>query len=259
MPLAEMKEYASFIAEGGMFKEWNTPAKVMTLMMLAQAEGIHPFAACERYDYFQGKVTKKSIIIASDFISAGGTIDWITEKGDDKKQVGRFTAPNGVVLEHEYNWQMVVRAGNHTKDNYRKYPQDMMRARCQAQAIKMIYPKACGVVPIMEEVADGITLPTPKQEEPTKPMFTPAEQVEAPVEVVAEVVPEVASETPQTPSIDTVRTMLSDLDEDKLTAFLRKINWLDGEQGVSDLTDKQVGKVGKRWDKFKAQVEGGVK
>ena len=67
--IAELQIMASAIAKSGLFGDINTPEKALTLMLICQAEGINAVQAVMRYNIISGKPSKKSKVIASDFIA----------------------------------------------------------------------------------------------------------------------------------------------------------------------------------------------
>src|ERR1700751_1223933 len=90
--MADMERIANAIAQGGMFGS-KDPYAVLTLCMLAQAEGKHPAIVFRDYDLIQGKPAKKAEAMQRDFLDAGGRIQW--KQLDDEAAEAVFSHPQG--------------------------------------------------------------------------------------------------------------------------------------------------------------------
>ena len=140
----EMQVAAQTFADSNLFPAWDTPAKMLTLMLLCRAEGRDPVSAVNRYDNIQGRVAKRPLAMLEDFIAAGGQVEWL--EATDKVARATFIPPNGKPLTLDYTWEQVVRAGLDRKENYRKYPEAMLRARLISAAMRMVFPGATSML-----------------------------------------------------------------------------------------------------------------
>jgi hypothetical protein len=76
----------------------NDPNAVLTLCLLAQAEGQHPAVVFRDYHIIQGKPAKKAEAMLRDFIASGGKVEWhaLTDDLAD----ATFSHPSGAVDPH---------------------------------------------------------------------------------------------------------------------------------------------------------------
>ena len=146
----QMERMASAVSKSGMFAV-KTPDEALTLMLVAQAEGIHPAQAMMDYDLIEHKPCLKSSAMLARFVRAGGKVQWLEQS--DEKVSGKFTAPNGETIVVTWDNDRIKTAGLAGRANHQKFPLQMKRARCISEAIRAIYPMTTLYTP--EEVRDG--------------------------------------------------------------------------------------------------------
>lgn len=148
----DVSEMARAVAQSRMFG--MDQAQAMTLMLLAQAKGIHPIQAVERYHVIQGRPAMKADAMLADFQAAGGTVEW-TERSE-KAWEGTFThpthAPNGLPVR--FTLDDAKRAGLLNNPTWTKYPGNMLRARVISNAIRTIMPGIVAGIYTPEEASD---------------------------------------------------------------------------------------------------------
>lgn len=147
----EIERMAAVMAESKLFGI-QTAAQYMTLMFLAQAEGQHPATVAQDYDIIQGKPARKTHSVLARYQAAGGTVKW--GKFTETVVSGTFSHPKGGSLEIEWTIEMAQRADLAGKDNWKKRPRAMLRARCIAEGVRATYPAALGGQMIVEEAID---------------------------------------------------------------------------------------------------------
>ena len=130
----------------------QTPEQYMTLMFLAQAEGQHPATVAQDYDIIQGRPARKTHSVLARFQAAGGSVQWGTFT--EACVSGTFSHPRGGSLEVAWTIDMAQRAGLAGKDNWKKTPRAMLRARVIAEGVRAVYPAALGGQMIVEEALD---------------------------------------------------------------------------------------------------------
>lgn len=172
IPVADVERMARAVATSGLFGV-KSLEQAMALMLIAQAEGLHPAIAARDYNIIQGRPALKSDAMLARFQSAGGKVKW--EKYTDAEVIGVFSHPAGGEIKVGWSFQQATSIGLTTKDNWKKYPRAMLRARVISEAIRTIYPGCVVGVYTPEEIEDFVQEPTP----PPK-----TEKVPAPVEVV---------------------------------------------------------------------------
>ena len=167
IPFNEMESMAGYIVRSKLFGAKDEP-QAMSLMLLAQAEGMHPMAAIQDFDIVQGRPARKTHSILARFQSAGGSVAW--EEVTGTRACGVFSHKQGGSLRVEWTFEQAKRVGLTGKDNWKNYPQAMLRARCIAEGIRAVFPGAIGGMLSVEEAQD-ITIAPPKD----MGMVTPAD------------------------------------------------------------------------------------
>jgi hypothetical protein len=152
IPYKEMKDMALDIVKSGFFASSRSEAQAITLMMIAQADNIHPIHAFMQYDVIGGKPAPKSTTILARFQDAGGTIEWL--ETNDKKAVAKFTHQKGGTITIEWTIERAKQAGLLKNDTWTKFPAQMLRARCIPEGIRAIYPAVLSGMYTSDEVAD---------------------------------------------------------------------------------------------------------
>jgi hypothetical protein len=149
--VSDIKEMARAVAQSRLFGLDESQA--ITLMLLAQAKGIHPIQAVERYHVIQGRPAMKADAMLADFFASGGTVDW--GQHDHQKCEGTFTAP-GVKSPVPIAWTIedAKKADLLKNPMWAKYTRQMLRARVISEGIRMTMPGIIAGIYTPEEVAD---------------------------------------------------------------------------------------------------------
>ena len=165
-------------AKSGLFG-YKSSAEAFSLMMVAQANGIHPAKAVERYHIIQGRPAMKSEAMLAAFQEAGGSIRWLTR--NDKVCKLNLEHPQGGSLDIEWTIERATKAGLTGKTTWKQYPAAMLSARCVSEGVRALYPAClCGMY-TPEEVSDFA--PAEKGEQRAyKPEFVQAEVLNEPTE-----------------------------------------------------------------------------
>lgn len=156
VPFQELESMASYIARSKLFGA-KDESQAMALMLVAQAEGLHPMTAVQDFDIVQGRPARKTHSILARFQAAGGSVEW--EEITPLRAVGTFKHKQGGSLRVEWTFEQAKKAGLTGKDNWKNYPQAMLRARCIAEGVRAVFPGAIGGMLTVEEAHD--LSPTP--------------------------------------------------------------------------------------------------
>lgn len=159
VPFNEMESMASYIVRSRLFGA-KDESQAMSLMMLAQAEGCHPMTAIQDFDIVQGRPARKTHSILARFQAAGGSVAW--EEINGLRACGVFSHKQGGSLRVEWTFEQAKKAGLTGKDNWKNYPQAMLRARCIAEGVRAVYPGAIGGMLTVEEAQDIAPAPHAK-------------------------------------------------------------------------------------------------
>jgi len=158
--LKDRFELAKSFAASGFFG-CKTPHEAMSLIMLAEAEGIPVGAAMMEYHIIDGKPSRKAVKIAERFIASGGRIDW--EELTDSVARARFTHPKGSDVTIEWTIQQARNAGLIKLDDSGKpkpkqawvtNPRAMLRSRVWSEGCVTCYPAYAVVTLSYEEALD---------------------------------------------------------------------------------------------------------
>lgn len=147
----DMQHMATAFARGGMFGSSDSNA-VLSLMLVAQAEGKHPAQIMQDYHVVQGKPAKKADAMLRDFIGSGGKVEW-HELTDDVADA-TFSHPQGGKVRITWDNARVQQAQLGGNPMHKKYPRQMKRSRCVSEGVRTVYPGATGGFYVPEEVAD---------------------------------------------------------------------------------------------------------
>lgn len=147
----DMERIATAIAKGGMFGS-KDPYAVLTLCMVAQAEGQHPAVVFRDYHLISGKPSKKAEAMQRDFLAAGGRIEW-HELTDDCCSA-TFSHPSGGSAKIDWDKARVKQAQLGSNAMHAKYPRQMLRARVISEGVRTVFPGATSGMYVPEEVSD---------------------------------------------------------------------------------------------------------
>lgn len=136
-------------------------AQAFTLMLLAQADGIHPIHAMRRYHVVKGRPTMKADAMLADMMKRGWIIKWLTSPTDVQRQAAIFTHTTKCQHGQEvaFSIEDAKRADLLGSDMYRKYPSNMLRARMISVACRMLDPDVVAGIYTPEEAAEMQPIP----------------------------------------------------------------------------------------------------
>lgn len=164
--MSEMERVALAIAKGGLFGSTD-PNAVLTLCMVAQAEGKHPGLVMQQYHLINGKPAKKAEAMLVDFLASGGRVQWHTL--DDSEADATFTHPAGG--EARISWDMArAKKAGLTTAMWTKYPRQMLRSRVVSEGVRTVFPGATSGMYVPEEIMDM----EPERKGPAAPQATRA-------------------------------------------------------------------------------------
>ena len=197
-PISELEIMANHFVKSGLFGIRKIEEAV-SLMIIAQAEGRHPGTVASEYHIIQGRPALKADAILARFQSAGGKVEW--HEYTDECVCGTFSHPAGGSLKVDWDMTRAKAAGLGSKDNWKKYPRQMLRARAISDGVRGVYPAVLQGFYTPEEVQDFApsapvaVAATTIEDKPKRKKAEVVEIVQTPVEVVEAVV-----ETVPTPS-----------------------------------------------------------
>jgi len=147
----EMERMASTVVKSGLFG-MKTPEQALTLMALAQSEGIHYMTAVRDYHVIQGRPSLKADTMLARFIQAGGRVEWHCLT--DAKVEATFSHAASGSARIAWTIEMAKNAKLHDKDNWKAYPRAMLRSRVISEAVRTVYPGVISGIYTPEELLD---------------------------------------------------------------------------------------------------------
>lgn len=166
--MGDMEKLAIVVAKSKLFGI-KTPEEALSLMAIAQAEGLHPAIAARDYHIIQGKPTLKADAMLARFQSAGGKVEW--HSYTDECCDATLSHPAGGTVRVMWDMDRVKKA-QITNPLYAKYPRNMLRSRVISEGIKTVYPGVSVGVYTPEEVADFEPVKSPMAQWAETPMPT---------------------------------------------------------------------------------------
>jgi len=181
VPITDMRQMAEAVCKSNLFGI-KTPDQALALMLIAQAEGLHPAVAARDYHIIQGRPALKADAMLARFQAAGGKVEWPVYT--DLKVTGRFSHPQGGSMDVTWTLEQARQIGLTSKENWRNYPRAMLRSRVISEGIRTVYPGVISGTYTPDEIEN---IP----EEKTKTIDVGASQdaLDVPAEPVAEGIP----------------------------------------------------------------------
>lgn len=151
IPVKDVQVMAMAIAKSGLFG-LKTSDQALALMLIAQAEGLHPAIAARDYHIIQGRPALKADAMLSRYLESGGKVQW--HDYTDSKVSATFSHPAGGTIKIDWDMPRAKRAGLGEKDIWKKYPRQMLRARVLSEGIRATNPGCNQGFYTPEEVQD---------------------------------------------------------------------------------------------------------
>ena len=151
VPVNDIERMASVAAATKMFG-FKSKEEAMAIMLLCQAEGLHPGIAMRDYHVIQGRPALKADAMLARFQQAGGKVQWHTLS--DTEVSATFSHPSGGDAKITWTFEAARKIGLTGKDNWNKYPRAMLRARVVSEGVRTVYPGVVVGTYTPEEVQD---------------------------------------------------------------------------------------------------------
>lgn len=152
IPVQDIERMAAAVAKSGLFGGVKTADQAMALMLVAQAEGLHPAIAARDYHIIEGRPALKADAMLARFQAAGGKVQWTCMT--ETRVAGVFSHPQGGSVEIEWTIDMATRAGLADRPNWKKYRRAMLRSRVISEGIRSVFPGVVAGTYTPEEVQD---------------------------------------------------------------------------------------------------------
>lgn len=163
--MESMLKISEHLFKSGFVKGAKSPDAVFSLMLLCDAQGLHPGNALMRFHVIEGRPSMTAQSLLAEFQSHGGKVRW--GEHTDQFVEGWFSHPTLHPEEFyvSFDLKTLVEKGVATtwseregkrvlKDNYANWSEDMLRSRVVARAVRSIYPGLALGMYTKEEVMD---------------------------------------------------------------------------------------------------------
>jgi hypothetical protein len=145
----------SFAQSGAGGCKTTADGEVMALACLCQGKTV--FEIARRYHLIEGKLSLKSETMLGDFRRLGGTHQWIHDGSDGIRAELQLLGPDKKMITVSFDIDRATRAGYvKPASNWAKRPDQMLRARCISDGIRMQWPEIAQDY-TQEEVEDGFS------------------------------------------------------------------------------------------------------
>lgn len=156
----ELVQMAEGLAASGIMPNLKTQAQALTLMLLCQADGLHPVMAIRRYHILDdGRFTMQAAAMQAEFQRIGGTFRPIQiDETAARAWVQHPTLlPEG--MEFEFTYDQAERSGivagkYGIKVNWRSSRADMLWARLVTKTVRKVAPGIVAGIYTPDELAD---------------------------------------------------------------------------------------------------------
>jgi hypothetical protein len=227
-----MQVMASAIVKSGLFG-MKTPDQALALMIVASAEGRHPGSVASDYHIIQGRASLKADSMLARFQQSGGRVEW--HDHTNEKVSATFTHPAGGSLRIDGDTARAKAAGLGSKDNWKSYPRQMLRARVISEGVRATFPAVLNGMYTPEEVGE---FDSPRPTRSVKVEVAPEPAAEAPKLIEVEAVAVSADTAAEEP--DWALTLEKRIfeHEPKVNAFLVAKGQIMAGQTFRDIADE---------------------
>ena len=151
----EMKRWAETIINSGLLPNSITePEQVITIVQHGKELGLTPHISLNNIHVIAGRPVISSSMLGAMLKKHG--VEWVISEDyvtfdapngkPDKRTSYKFywkSTVTGSVIETTFSitWNQMTLAGYTEKQNWSKYPKEMMRARCLSYAVRALFPE----------------------------------------------------------------------------------------------------------------------
>ena len=141
--LNEMMRGCQVLSDSGMLppKYKDKPAAILAITLRGRELGMGALESVAAIHFFEGKTVLDASAQLARAIQNGVTPEWHTS---DDKTASVTLHRGGKSYRSTWTWAMATRAGLVGKDNWRKHPEAMLRARAVTAGIRAFCPDALG-------------------------------------------------------------------------------------------------------------------
>lgn len=155
-PIQAIERMGEMIWASGMFG-CVKPEQGMVLAMQCLAEGKAPLELAKTYHIIEGKLTMRADAMLGRYLTTGGKVKWLVRSDTEVRAVWSKDGNDvelSSTLEEFKNNGIALSAKGGLKDNWRKFPKQMLTARNVSEAVRLLAPQIISGIYTPEEVSD---------------------------------------------------------------------------------------------------------
>lgn len=155
-PIEAIEKLGEMIAFSGLFG-CSKKEQGQVLAMQCLTEGKPPLELAKTYHMIEGKLSMKADAMLAKFQMSGGRVAWKVRTNEKVTAVfehrGQSIEIQHTLEEHTASG-VAVGANGKLKDNWRKFPRQMLTARCISEGVRLLAPEIVFGIYTPEENAD---------------------------------------------------------------------------------------------------------
>jgi hypothetical protein len=155
-PIQAIEKMGEMIWASGMFG-CVKPEQGMVLAMQCLAEGKAPLELAKTYHIIEGKLTMRADAMLGRYLTTGGKVKWLVRSDVEVRAIWSKDGNDVEIastLEEFKNNGIALSAKGGLKDNWRKFPKQMLTARNVSEAVRLLAPQIISGIYTPEEVSD---------------------------------------------------------------------------------------------------------
>ena len=143
---------ATAMSASGFFADTKQANQAVVKILAGHELGFGPFASMTGVHIIQGKPTLAANLMAA-AVKRTGKYNYRVVEASDKRCEIEWLEGNETVGKSSFTWDEATRAGLNSKDNWKKYPSDMLFARALSRGQRRFAP----------DIFNGATVYTPDE------------------------------------------------------------------------------------------------
>ncbi|MDD4924313.1 MAG: hypothetical protein PHF74_05715 [Dehalococcoidales bacterium] len=151
----KLEVIAEKLNKSGMFPHIKNGMQAFSIVEYGYELGIPPMAALQSMAIVSGKLCAEGKLMLAQYIRAGGNYQVLTRTKEKSAIKWSYRGQEGVT---EFTTQDAQRIGLLVKDNWRKYPEEMLFWRNVAKGIRAYAPDVMLFAQTVEEATQGAAL-----------------------------------------------------------------------------------------------------
>jgi hypothetical protein len=147
--LAELMNVASWLAKSNLFKDIRSAEAAFAKIIIGRDLGLDLYSSLTALHIVEGRPEMDATLMAAQ-IKRSGRYDFEIKESDDKHcsidffSLDKATGARTLLGNATFDETQAIKAGLLTKDNWKKYPTDMYRARAMSRGTKWFCPDVFG-------------------------------------------------------------------------------------------------------------------